>query len=126
MDESGKNFVISVDGQDICCDKEILAQQSDYFRALFNSSMTECERNSVTLNDVSYETTVALVECMKTGELKISEDDVIEITQAAVRFQVIVKKILDNEIVSLEFRKLVVISCRLLLAPYLFKLMLPP
>ena len=69
------------------CNKDILVNGSDYFRAMFNSNMMETKTHEVMLNDQDVTIMRSLINCLSTGELDIN-DNIEELTAASVRFQV--------------------------------------
>ena len=46
-----EEVTLIVDQEEIKCDKKILQEESDYFRAMFASSMIESQSNIVTLHE---------------------------------------------------------------------------
>ena len=90
MSRSPEEFTIHVEGKTLVCDKAILREGSEYFRAMFDSNMIESRVNETTLQDQSYEVVKTLVDSMKTGELEIS-DNVEELVEGATMLQVYMK-----------------------------------
>lgn len=87
MSRSPEEFTIHVEGKTLVCDKAILREGSEYFRAMFDSNMIESRANETTLQDQSYEVVKTLVDSMKSGELEIS-DNVEELVEGATMLQV--------------------------------------
>lgn len=50
-DKQDDKIIIIVENQEITCNKSVLVEFSDYFRAMFDSSMIECQTNKVTLHE---------------------------------------------------------------------------
>ena len=87
MTSSQDEFTIHVEGKTIICDKTILREGSEYFRAMFDSNMIESKSNETTLQEQSYDIVKTLIHSLKTGELEIG-DNVEELVEGAVMLQV--------------------------------------
>ena len=84
---TSEEFTIHVEGKTIICDKTVLRQGSEYFRAMFDSNMVESRTNETTLQDQSYNVIKTLVDCMKSGDLEIN-DNVEALVEGATMLQV--------------------------------------
>lgn len=89
-DQEDEEFKIVVEGKSLHCRKRLLREKSEYFRAMFDSSMIENQDNVVTLQDQEYSVVSCLIEFIKTGELKMKRGarNMKKLTEAAVIFQV--------------------------------------
>jgi len=87
--EKLSNSKIFVDGKIIFTNKEVLAEESEYFRYLFTSGMKESIELQITIEDVEYSTFYKAVEFMYTHTLHaLTLDEGIRLLITADRFQI--------------------------------------
>lgn len=72
----------------IRCQKCLLIDNSDYFRAMFSSGMIESQNNEVRIKDVDISVMKELIEYIITKKISLTGDMVYSITAAACRFQI--------------------------------------
>ncbi|XP_053404287.1 kelch-like protein 30 [Mercenaria mercenaria] len=89
-DLDDEEFTIVVEGKSLTCQKSLLREKSEYFRAMMDSSMLESQTNTVTLLNQEFSVLSSLIHFVKTGELKIScgGGNMKNITEAAVMLQI--------------------------------------
>ena len=87
MTSSKDTFTVHVEGKSIICDKTMLREGSEYFRAMFDSNMIESKSNETTLQEQNYDIVKTLIDSLDTGELEIG-DNVEELVEGAVMLQV--------------------------------------
>ena len=69
--------VLQVEDKEFPVHRAFLAACSPYFRALFTSQMKESGRSLVVIGGVSVETFELLLDFIYTGEVKLSEENII-------------------------------------------------
>lgn len=89
----GWNEVVTLTFGDIVdetlrCQKCLLIDNSDYFKAMFSSGMMEAKSNTVEIKDLDINVMKKLIDYMSTGKSNLTNKTVYCITAAACRFQV--------------------------------------
>ncbi|KAJ8309135.1 hypothetical protein KUTeg_014009 [Tegillarca granosa] len=80
---------LCVDGELICCHRNVLASTSPYFRAMFTLGLKECHHDHIDLYEVDIDSVEQLVNYAYTGSLEISRDNVQSLLAASSLFQII-------------------------------------
>ena len=88
MTSNKDTFTVHVEGKSIICDKAMLREGSEYFRAMFDSNMIESQSNETTLHEQNYDIVKTLIDSLELGELEIGADNVEELVEGAVMLQV--------------------------------------
>ncbi|XP_053733547.1 kelch-like protein 6 [Synchiropus splendidus] len=81
------DVVLSVQGQDFCCHRAVLAAASHYFRAMFCSGLRESHEGQVELRGVDRETMQTLLRYTYTSRAVFTQANVQSILEAASQFQ---------------------------------------
>ncbi|KAH3696961.1 ectoderm-neural cortex protein 1-like [Dreissena polymorpha] len=93
LDEVCTDFEIETDTKTFRCHKVVLASVSDYFRAMFNSGMSEMASNKATFEDISagtFDMLFTILYSLKQGKTVFdnkTDEDVSELLKVANRFQ---------------------------------------
>jgi hypothetical protein len=81
------DIYIYVDGVEFPCHKVILCAASNYFKAMFSCDLKESRLGKVFIENISPWTMKRLLDYIYTGKIEINYDNVIDIFNAAVMFQ---------------------------------------
>ncbi len=81
------DIYIYVDGVEFPCHKVILCAASNYFKAMFSCDLKESRLGKVFIENISPWTMKRLLDYIYTGKVEINYDNVIDIFNAAVMFQ---------------------------------------
>ncbi|KAM9804845.1 kelch-like protein 6 [Neosynchiropus ocellatus] len=81
------DVVLTVQGQDFCCHRAVLAAASHYFRAMFCSGLRESHEEQVEIRGVDRETMQALLRYTYTSRAVFTHANVQGILEAASQFQ---------------------------------------
>jgi hypothetical protein len=81
------DIYIYVDGVEFPCHKVILCAASNYFKAMFSCDLKESRLGKVFIENISPWTMKRLLDYIYTGKIDINYDNVIDIFNAAVMFQ---------------------------------------
>lgn len=76
LEKSLCDIVLKVKEEEFYCHKCVLASISNYFRAMFNSNMTESKQREIYLNGLEPQTMSLIIEYAYTSNLKINESNV--------------------------------------------------
>jgi len=75
------------DGKSFSCHRNILTLGSSYFEAMFNSHMTECKNDEISISGVQSHIMTFVVDFIYKKPLDIPSDDVFDLLSAADLFQ---------------------------------------
>lgn len=79
---------LSSDGRTILAHKSILAAQSPVFAAMFDCQLEESRTNECKIEDISFEAFEKFLEFLYTRQIPISNDHILEVYTAAVKYQI--------------------------------------
>uniref|UniRef100_A0A2C9KLP6 BTB domain-containing protein n=1 Tax=Biomphalaria glabrata TaxID=6526 RepID=A0A2C9KLP6_BIOGL len=86
--EELQDFTVTLGDKHFGCHGLLLAACSGFFRGLFRSGMKETKSRCVTVEDISSETFELILETLYTGHGVLTNDNVIDIWQAAHQLQI--------------------------------------
>lgn len=75
--------VLQVDGTTIVAHRSFLAAFAEYFASMFGSGMLESNANELTLRDVDGRALSLLIDYAYSGELDMTEDNVLKLLETA-------------------------------------------
>jgi hypothetical protein len=81
------DIYIYVDGVEFPCHKVVLCAASSYFKAMFSCDLKESRLGKVFIDNISPWTMKRLLDFIYTGKIEINQDNVIDLFNAAVMFQ---------------------------------------
>ena len=84
--QSLTDFILRVGDSEIHAHKCILKISSEYFRALFNSGMTEIKTGEVKLDTFDFDTIKTVIDYMYGHQMQVDMDDLISLLSAAEHF----------------------------------------
>ncbi|KAI8512543.1 Kelch-like protein 6 [Branchiostoma belcheri] len=82
------DVILCVSGKEIPCHRNVLAACSGYFRAMFCNGHRESKEHKVDIHQVSASALQLLVDYAYTSRVTITEDNAVELMEAASFFQV--------------------------------------
>ncbi|XP_076095876.1 kelch repeat and BTB domain-containing protein 8-like [Mytilus galloprovincialis] len=83
------DVVLSVDGKDFPCHKNVLAISSPFFMAMFSTDMAESHQDKIALHEIDSLTMELVLDYIYTGQVSLSEDTVQHLLSASNRFQLL-------------------------------------
>ncbi|XP_035675910.1 kelch-like protein 24 [Branchiostoma floridae] len=83
------DVILCVSGREIPCHRNVLATCSEYFRAMFCNGHLESKEHKVTIEEQSASALQLLVDYAYTSRVTITEDNAVELMEAANFFQVL-------------------------------------
>ena len=87
---SEEKFVIKVEEAEFVVEKSVLAERSEFFKAMFRTSESmESQKNRVIFRDISKGTMTSLVDYFHFKTIELDELDVIDILTAAHQLQIL-------------------------------------
>ncbi|KAK0048947.1 kelch-like protein 40 [Biomphalaria pfeifferi] len=86
--EELQDFTVTLDTTKFECHRFLLAACSGFFRGLFRSGMKETELKCVTVENISSETFELILETLYTANDVLTNDNVIDIWEAAHQLQI--------------------------------------
>jgi hypothetical protein len=88
-DQEFVDITLVVDGREFFCHKNVLAISSPFFMALFSTSMSESQKEKITLKEIDSLTMELVLDYIYTGEVCMTEETVQDLLSAANRFQLL-------------------------------------
>eukprot|EP00058_Branchiostoma_floridae_P006359 XP_002591847.1 hypothetical protein BRAFLDRAFT_59929 [Branchiostoma floridae] len=83
------DVILCVSGREIPCHRNVLAACSGYFRAMFCNAHLESKEHKVTIEEQSANAFQLLVDYAYTSRVTITEDNAVELMEAANFFQIL-------------------------------------
>ncbi|XP_066279895.1 kelch-like protein 24 [Branchiostoma lanceolatum] len=83
------DVVLCVSGKEIPCHRNILAACSEYFRAMYCSSLRESKEHKVTIHEVSPGALQLLVDYAYTSKVTITEENAVKLLEGANFFRIL-------------------------------------
>eukprot|EP00058_Branchiostoma_floridae_P021176 XP_002606666.1 hypothetical protein BRAFLDRAFT_277783 [Branchiostoma floridae] len=83
------DVILCVSGREISCHRNVLATCSEYFRAMFCNGHLESKEHKVTIEEQSASALQLLVDYAYTSRVTITEDNAVELMEAANFFQIL-------------------------------------
>uniref|UniRef100_A0A8C6SR93 Kelch repeat and BTB (POZ) domain containing 13 n=1 Tax=Neogobius melanostomus TaxID=47308 RepID=A0A8C6SR93_9GOBI len=83
-----KQLRVNVDSHYFVVDKELLAQNCEYFRALFQSGMKECQEDEICLQCVGLSGFRVMIQVLEGGRPMLNGDQIVEAIECAAFLQV--------------------------------------
>nr|CAD7440605.1 unnamed protein product [Timema bartmani] len=81
------DVTLMVNKKEIKVHKAVLAAISPYFRIMFNSAMKEAKEDKIVLRDIEFNILTDIINFIYTSKIKVSEDNVYCLMEAADLFQ---------------------------------------
>jgi len=81
------DVTLSVDGQQFCCHRALLASASEYFRCLFTTSLAEQNQSLITISGVDASSMKLVLDYIYTGRVELNSDIVQNLLSSANLFQ---------------------------------------
>jgi len=86
--ENDDIITLKIGGSEINCSRQMLAENSDYFNAMFQSQMKESNARTIELKGVDSDALRKIFDFLKTGICDLNLENIESITETACMYQV--------------------------------------